>query len=66
MASLISKTAARVLDPDLPGADAEAEADAAAADDDEADARLLCGGAASGEGSGPVSLELVDALEEDC
>ena len=31
----------------------------------EADARVLCGGGASGEGSVPFSLEPVDDLEED-
>jgi hypothetical protein len=36
-----------------------------AADDAEADARVLCGGGASGEASVPVSLELVDDFEED-
>ena len=59
--SLISTTAARALEPDLAGADDAA----AAADDAEADARVLCGGGASGEGSVPLSLELVDDLEED-
>jgi hypothetical protein len=64
--SLISTTAARVLVPGLAGADAAADdAAAAAADDDEADARVLCGGGASGEGSVPLSLEPVDDLEED-
>ena len=62
--SLISTTAARVLVPVLAGADAAADG-AAAADDVEADARVLCGGGASGEGSVPDSLEIVDALEED-
>ena len=56
--SLISTTAACALFPVLAGA-------VAAADDDEADARLLCGGGASGEGSVPFSLEPVDDLEED-
>ena len=63
--SLISTTAARFLVPVLAGADAAADDAAAAADDVEADARVLCGGGASGEGSLPNSLELVDALEED-
>ena len=59
-------TAARVLVPLLAGADAATEADAAAAaDDDEADARVLCGGGVSGEGSVPDSLEIFDDLEED-
>ena len=48
----------------LAGADAAADDAAAAADDVEADARVLCGGA-SGEGSVPNSLEIVDDLEED-
>ena len=60
--SLISTTAARVLEPDLGGVD---DAAAAAADDAEADARVLCGGGALGEASVPVSLELVDDFEED-
>ena len=64
--SLISTRDARVLLPVLAGADAAgaaADADdaAAAADDVEADARVLCGGA-SGEGSVPNSLEIVDDL----
>ena len=65
--SLISTTAARVLVPVLAGADAAADDAAAAADDVEADARLPCdgGGGASGEGSVPDSLEIVDDLEED-
>ena len=64
--SLISTTAARVFLRVLAGADAAADDAAASADDVEADARVLCGGGgASGEGSVPDSLEIVDALEED-
>ena len=62
---MISTTAARALVPVLAGADAAAADDAAAAADDEADARVLCGGGASGEGSVPLSLEPVDDLKED-
>ena len=51
--------------PILVRVDAAAADDAAAAADDEADARVLCGGGASGEGSVPDSLDIVDALEED-
>ena len=63
--SLISTTAARVLELVLAGVDAAADDAAAAADDVEADARVLCGGGALGEASVPVSLELVDDFEED-